>query len=329
MTLSAPREKRPRVRVTRHWPEAVIRALGQRFEVVVDDADRPLTREALASAMRELDALCSTVTDRVDASLFELPERRVRIVAQYGVGVDGIDLDAARVAGVVVTNTPDVLTEATAELALLLMLTVARRTSEGERVLRAGQWSGWAPTQLLGRELRTMRLGLVGFGRIGQALARLAHRAMGMEVSWFSPRAREVPTDLGFALFEPSLEALLRESDVVSLHCPGGEATRHLIDEKRLAQMRRGAILINTARGTVVDEEALGRALAQRHLGGAGLDVYEREPAVSPALLALPNVVLVPHLGSATEETRVAMGMRVLANLEAFFDGKEPPDRVA
>jgi lactate dehydrogenase-like 2-hydroxyacid dehydrogenase len=244
--------------------------------------------------------------------------------------VDHVDLAAARAAGIIVTNTPDVLTDATAELAILLMLMAARRAGEGERQLRAGQWGGWAPTHMIGQSIVGKILGLVGFGRIAQTTAGRARAGFGMKIAYYS-RSRapaEIEAKLD-ARYVPSLEALAGEADILSLHTPGGAETRHLIDAALLARMKPSAILVNTARGTVVDEAALADALSTRRIAAAGLDVYEKEPQVHPALLTLENAVLLPHLGSATIETRVAMGMRAAANLEAYFDSKEPRDRVA
>lgn len=319
---------KPRILLTRRWPAAVERELEAAFDVVADADDRPLDGAALAAAMDDCDALCATVTDRLDASVLR-PGTRARLVANYGVGYSHVDLDAARTAGIAVTNTPDVLTDTTADLAIMLMLMVARRAGEGERELRAGRWAGWRPTHLLGREVSGRTLGVVGFGRIGQAVAARAHHGFGMRVLFHTrtPPPPPVCAALG-ASPAGSLEALLAASDFVSLHCPGGAANRHLLDADALARVKPGAVLVNTARGEVVDPAALVDALEAGRLAGAGLDVYDGEPAVPAALLAREDVVLLPHLGSATEETRVAMGRRVLGNLAAFFAGRPLPDRV-
>jgi lactate dehydrogenase-like 2-hydroxyacid dehydrogenase len=303
--------------------------MAERFDVQFNTEDRPLGREAFVAAMRDFDVICPTVTDRLDAEILSIPRPRVRLLANYGAGLDHIDLEASRAAGIVVTNTPDVLTDATAELALLLMLTASRRTSEGERELRSGRWTGWRPTHLVGQSLAGKTLGLVGFGRIAQATAERARSALGLQIAYHSRNraAVDIEDRLGARYYE-SVSDLASAADVLSLHCPGGAATRHLVDHNLLSIMKPNAILINTARGTVVDEEALAAALRSGKIAAAGLDVFEREPAVSEALLALPNVVLLPHLGSATDETRVAMGMRALANLEQFLIGEEPVDRV-
>lgn len=321
---------RPKILLTRRWPDGAVRRLADRFEVVFDSLDRPLDRSGLVSAMREFDAICPTVSDRLDAGIVEVPGARVRLLANYGVGFEHIDVAAARRAGIVVTNTPDVLTRATAELAILLMLMASRRAGEGERELRAGGWTGWRPTHMMGQDLAGKLLGLVGFGRIAQATAQMARQAFGMRIACHSRKPPAFSTSFGGDLaYHPLLETLLAEADVVSLHCPGGPDTFRLIDANRLASMKPTALLINTARGSVIDEAALAHALRSGAIAGAGLDVYEAEPHVNDALAGLDNVVLLPHLGSATIETREAMGMRVAANLESFFDGKAPPDRVA
>lgn len=328
--------------VTRRLPAAVEAAIDARFERRQLADDRPLTAEELARAFREADAVLCTVTDRVGAECFAQAGRRARVVANFGVGVNHIDLAAAREAGVLVTNTPDVLTDDTADLALLLMLAVLRRAGEGARELRAGRWSGWRPTHLLGARLSGKTLGIVGLGRIGRAVAKRAGDGFGMRVIATSRRrdaaassaaaetaasnSTSVPDGVTLV---PSLAGLLPQVDVLSLHCPATPDTRHLIDAAALALMPHHAVLINTARGDVVDEAALVAALNAGTIAGAGLDVYEREPHVHPGLLGREDVVLLPHLGSATRETRDAMGLRALANLSAFFDGAAPSDRVA
>ena len=320
---------RPTVVVTRRLPAAVEDRLRTLFDARLNTADAPLDDAALAGAMRDADALLPTVTDRITAGLLGAPGRRVRIVSNFGVGFNNIDVAAAKAAGVVVTNTPDVLTDDTADLAITLMLMVARRTSESERLVRASSWTGWRPTQMLGTRVTGKTLGLIGFGRIGRAVAARAHGGFRMRVVWHDPFAQaagDVP--LGTER-RGSIEDVLRESDFVSLHCPATADTRHLMNAERLAAMRPHAFLINTARGDVVDEAALVRALSERTIAGAALDVFEREPVVSRELLAMENVVLLPHLGSATEETRVAMGNRAVDNLTAFFGGGAPRDRVA
>lgn len=316
-----------RILVTRRWPEAVERALGERFEVVLNDTDKPLSQAELATAMAEFDVLAPTVSDRIDADVIAGGDR-VKLIANYGVGFDHIDLAAAKAKGIAVTNTPGVLTDATADLALTLILMAARRAGEGERELRSGQWSGWRPTHLIGSALRGKVLGVVGFGRIGVATAERAKHGFGMKIAYYarSPKPEAEALDAEFC---PDLNDLLAKSDFVSLHVPGGGDTANLIDAQALAAMKPGSYLINTARGGVVDHDALAAALKSGHLAGAGLDVYPHEPQVPAALLGLENVVLLPHLGSANAETREAMGMRALANIEAFAKGEAMPDPVA
>ncbi len=316
-----------RILVTRRWPDAVERALAERFEVVFNNADQPLSQSELAAAMGEFDVLCPTVSDRIDAAVIGGGDR-VKLIANYGVGFDHIDLAAAKARGIAVTNTPGVLTDATADLAMTLILMAARRAGEGERELRAGKWSGWRPTHLIGSALKDKVLGVVGFGRIGQATAERAKHGFGMKIAYYARRKSEAAAALD-ADFCPELADLLARSDFVSLHIPGGEETANLIDADALAAMKPGSYLINTARGGVVDHDALAAALKSGHLAGAGLDVYPEEPGVPPALLDLENVVLLPHLGSANAATREAMGMRALANVAAFAADEDLPDRVA
>ncbi len=319
---------KPRILLTRRWTTAVETYLAQRFDVTRNESDTPMNAAALTAALRDYDAICPTVTDSLSAAVIEATPRRTRVLGNFGVGFNHIDIEAARRAGLVVTNTPDVLTDATADIAITLMLMAARRAGEGEREIRAGRWIGWRPTHLLGVDLSGKTLGLIGYGRIAQATARRAHHGFGMKVLYNSRRraSEAVEADCK-ATYVAEVDELLRHSDVVSLHCPGGAETFHLLDARRLGLMRDGAILVNTARGPVVDEAALVTALRAGRLR-AGLDVYEQEPKLSPGLAELDNVVLLPHLGSATEETRTAMGMRVAANLERFFAGEAPLDRV-
>lgn len=320
---------RPVVGLTRRLPAAVEAALAERFDVRPAPTDVQLGVPELARAVREVDAIVCTVTDPFAPEVFAGGPLRTRILANFGVGVNHIALDAAKAAGVVVTNTPDVLTEDTADLAVALMLAVLRRLGEGERELRAGRWTGWRPTHLLGRRLSGKTLGVVGLGRIGRAVARRAELGFGMSVLAWS-RSRKRASEAGTRIERVNrLDELLERSDVVSLHCPLVRTTHHLIGAPQLARMRPHAVLVNTSRGPVVDEAALVEALRAGRIGGAGLDVYEDEPRVHPGLLDREDVVLLPHLGSATVETREAMGMRALTNLEAFFAGQEPPDRVA
>lgn len=304
--------------------------MAEVFDLTLNTSDRPLTEPELKDALGQYDAVLPTVTDRLPAAVFDRASTRTRILANYGVGFAHIDTEAARARGIAVTNTPDVLSECTADIAMTLLLMVARRAGEGERELRDGRWTGWRPTHLIGTKVSGATLGIIGFGRIGQAMAQRAHFGFGMKilVQNRSPVPAEVLARYN-ATQVPSIEDLLPDCDFVSLHCPGGAANRHLINARRLDLMKPGAFLINTARGEVVDEQALAQSLWFGTIAGAGLDVFEREPAVPDALLNADNLVLLPHLGSATRETREGMGFRVLENLTAFFDGRTPRDRVA
>jgi lactate dehydrogenase-like 2-hydroxyacid dehydrogenase len=316
--------------VVRRLPRAIETKLRERYDVALNATDETYPLARLVEAAQRFDAIVPTVVDDVPVAVFAAQPLRTRLVANYGVGFDRIDLAAARAHNVVVTNTPGALTEDTADLAVMLILAAARRTSEGERQLRAGDWAGWRPTHLLGTRVNGATLGIVGFGRIGAAVARRAYRGFGMRVLFVNPSTPDAAAvEEAGANRCASLDELLASSDIVSLHAPARDGTRRMIDARRLEAMRQGAILVNTARGDLVDESALADALERGHLGAAGLDVFEREPAVSERLLALPNVVLLPHLGSATTTSREAMGERVLANLDAFFRGLPPPDRVA
>jgi len=320
---------RPTVVVTRRLPEPVEKELSREFDARLNRDDRPLGPDGLQEALRTADAILCTVTDRLTAEVLSAEPRRARMLANFGVGFNHIDAAAAKDRGLAVSNTPDVLTEATADIAITLLLMVSRRTGEGERHVRAGAWTGWRPTHMLGTQVSGKVLGLVGMGRIARAVARRAHHGFGMRVIFHDPYP-PTPAEAAALGAEPrsSLDQVLEESDFVSLHCPATPETRHLMNRERLRQMRPGAFLINTARGDVVDEAALVEALSGGPLAGAGLDVFEKEPQVSPALVAMENVVLLPHLGSATQETRVAMGMRALENLRLFFSGAPLRDRV-
>jgi lactate dehydrogenase-like 2-hydroxyacid dehydrogenase len=320
---------RPTVIVTRRLPGEVEEELSRDFEVRLNRDDRPLGAAGLQDALRTADALLCTVTDRLTADVLAAEPLRARLLANFGVGFNHIDTEAAKARGLAVSNTPDVLTEATADIAMTLLLMVSRRTGEGERHVRCGAWTGWRPTHMLGSQVSGKVLGLVGMGRIARAVAKRAHTGFGMRVIFHDPYPPS-PSEAASLGAEPreSLEQVLEEADFVSLHCPATPETRHLMNRERLARMRRSAYLINTARGDVVDEGALVEALGDGTIAGAGLDVYEREPQIAPALLTMENVVLLPHLGSATTETRVAMGMRALENLRLFFSGAPLRDRV-
>ncbi|GAA5125952.1 D-glycerate dehydrogenase [Haloechinothrix salitolerans] len=319
----------PVIVVTRKWPEAVEAELRTRFPSVrLNDDDVPLGRDGLRRALAEADVVLPTVSDQLPAELFE-GEVRTRFLGNFGVGYNHIDVDAAAKAGIVVTNTPGVLTDATADTAMTLLLMAARRAGEGERELRAGRWTGWRPTHMLGTGVTGKKLGIIGMGRIGAAVARRAHFGFGMSVDFYDPKPNVAHHGVPGARQLSSVDDVLETSDFVSLHMPGGERNRHLIDAARLKRMKPTAFVINTARGDVLDQVALAEALRDGTIAGAGLDVYEGEPDVPAELLELDNVVLLPHLGSATAETRTAMGMLVLDNLQAYVEGREPPCRVA
>ena len=319
----------PSVFVTRRLPEAVEAQLAASFNVTINKRDAQLGAEDLRDAVRKFDAVLPTVTDPFGAPTLDVSKPQAKILANYGVGYSHIDIDTVARHGIAVTNTPDVLSECTADLAMMMMLMVARRAGDGERELRAGDWSGWRPTHLVGRKVSGKTLGIIGFGRIGQEVARRAHHGFGMDVLVFnrSPVAAEKLNAVG-ARQIADLDDLLPLCDFVSLHCPGGASNRHLIDAARLGLMRPDAFLINTARGEVVDEHALAQSLMFETIGGAALDVFQGEPRINPLLAQCDNLVMLPHLGSATREAREAMGFRALENLKDFFAGREPRDRV-
>jgi len=321
---------RPKILITRPWPAGAQAYMQAHYDATVNETGKPLTHAELQQAMLDYDCLCTSLGDPVDAAVFGVANARVKMVGHYGAGYDNIDVAAAKAAGITVSNTPDVLTDATADIAVMLMLMASRRASEGERQLRAGQWKGWGTTALMGQSLEGKTLGLVGFGRIAQATAQKAASAFGMKIAYYSRRqaAADVETALE-ARYVASLDQLAAEADVLSLHTPGGAETKHMIDARLLKLMKPTSILINTARGSVVNEADLADALKARTIWAAGLDVYEAEPVVHPALLDLSNAVLLPHLGSATVETREAMGMRAASNVDLFFAGEPVRDRVA
>lgn len=319
---------KPRVAVTRRLLPITERRMGELFDVAINAEDRPMSRDALIGAMRACDVLVPTVTDSIDAGMIAEAGENLGLIANFGAGIEHIDLHAARERGIMVTNTPGVFTDDTADMTMALVVSVMRRFAAGVRLLHAGQWEGWAPATLLGRRIGGKRLAIVGMGRIGQAVAHRA-RAFGLEVVYHNrhrlPAALE--NMLG-ARHEPELDRLIAEADILSLHCPASAETHHLLNAGRIATMKPDACVINTARGDLIDEQALIAALAGGRLGGAGLDVYQREPAIDPRLLALPNVVAMPHLGSATVEGREASGDRVIANIRFWADGHRPPDQV-
>ncbi|NNU81613.1 D-glycerate dehydrogenase [Halovulum dunhuangense] len=318
---------KPRIIATRKLPEAVETRLAAEFDAVLNTDDHAFTERELIAAMQEADGLLPTVVDRISDKVLDAGgKRRAQIVANFAVGVNNIDLDAAKARGVVVTNTPGVLTDATADVALTLMLNVTRRTWESERMLREGTWPGFNPTLLLGTGLQGKVLGIIGMGRIGKAVARRAQAGFGMKVIYYN---RSAVTDTGVpAEARDSIEAVMAEADVISLHLPGGGANAGAISAERIALMKPSAYLINTARGDVIDEPALIKALTENRIAGAGLDVFAAEPSVPADLIALDNVSLLPHIGSATVETRTAMGMLAIDNLAAHFGAGDYPARV-
>ena len=321
---------KPKVIVTRRWPEVVENRLKELYDVQLNEEDQPMSAEELKQALRSADAVLPTVTDPITADVLSVEPLRCKILGNFGVGFNHIDIDAAKARGLVVTNTPDVLTDCTADIAMLLMLSVARRGMEGDRHVRQSEWTGWRPTHMMGTKITGKTLGLIGMGRIAQAMARKAHHGFGMKIIFTDPYppAQSVIDGLQAEMVD-SVEDVLRQADFVSLHCPGGKETYHLLNSERLALMKPSAYLINSARGDVVDNQALIEALKNRSIAGAGLDVFEGEPKLDPGFLELDNAVLLPHLGSATLETRVAMGNRVLENLEAFFNGTPMGDQIA
>lgn len=322
------RPARPKVIVTRRLPAAVEARMAELFDTQFNESDRPMDRAALADAMQRCDVLVPTVTDQIDAELIAGAAERMRMIANFGNGVDHIDIAAAHARRIVVTNTPGVLTEDTADLTMALILSVPRRVGEGRELLREGKWTGWSPTHMLGHRVGGKRLGIVGMGRIGMAVARRA-RAFGLSIAYHNrhqlpPQAEE---EAG-ATFIPALDALMETSDIVTVHCPLTAQTRGMIGSRQFALMGADAYFINTARGEIADEDALIGALEQGVIAGAGLDVFAHEPAVDPRLLALPNAVLLPHLGSATMEARDAAGDKVITNIRIWVDGHSPRDRV-
>lgn len=319
---------RPKVIVTRKLPDSVETRMAELFDVRLNLDDTPFTREEMIAAMQEAEVLVPTVTDTIDADVIEAAGDQLKMIANFGAGVDHIDLDAAKEKSILVTNTPGVLTEDTADLAMALLLSVPRRIFEGEKILRGGSWTGWTPTFLMGHRIQGKRLGIIGMGRIGQAIARRA-KAFNMAVHYHNrsrlPEALESELE---ATYWDDLDQMLSRMDFISVNCPLTEDTHHLLDRERMKKMQPHAIIINTARGEVVDEEALASLIEVGRIAGAGLDVFEEEPSINPKLLELDNVVLLPHMGSATIEARQAMGEKVLINIRAFTDGHRAPDRV-
>jgi glyoxylate reductase len=320
--------RKPKVIVTRKLPDQVETRMRELFDAELNLSDEPLSRDALVDAVKRADVLAPTITDRIDADLIAQAGPQLKLIASFGAGVDHIDVPAAAARNISVTNTPGVLTEDTADMTLALIMVVARRIVEGANVVQAGGFTGWSPTWMLGRRVTGKRLGIVGMGRIGQAVARRA-KAFGLQIHYHNrkPVSPRIEEELG-ATYWDSLDQMMARMDLVSIHCPHTPATFHLLSARRLKLLQPHAILINTARGEIVDEDALIDILAKGEIAGAGLDVFEHEPAVNPKLLKLPNVVLLPHMSSATVESRVDMGEKVIINIRTWMDGHRPPDRV-
>ncbi len=321
-------EKKPLVVVTRKLPDAVETRMMELFDVQLNLDDKPMSTDQLIEAVKTADVLVPTLTDRIDSQLLAQAGPRMRLIANYGTGVDHIDLAAARKHDIVVTNTPDVLTEDTADMTMALILAVPRRLAEGERVLRSGRWEGWSPNWMLGHRIYGKRLGIIGMGRFVQAEARRA-RGFGLSIHYHTRRRHhpDVEAELEATYWE-SLDQMLARMDIISVNCPHTPATYHLLSERRLKVLQPHAYIVNTSRGEVIDENALTRLLRAGDIAGAGLDVFEHAPAVNPKLLELDNVVLLPHMGSATFEGRIDMGEKVVVNIKTFTDGHKPPDRV-
>jgi glyoxylate reductase len=322
------RIERPRVAVTRKLLPQIEARMNELFDCRFNAEDRPLSADEIAALMQDADVLVPTVTDRIDVALIERAPPSLRLFANFGAGVNHIDLAAAKAKGILVTNTPGVFTEDTADLTMALILNVPRRLGEGHRLMRSGEWQGWTPTGMLGHRIGGKTLGIIGFGRIGEAVAARA-RAFGMNIL-YNKRHRlpaSVEQELGIA-FEPDLDRLVARADIVTLHCPLTAETNRIMNRQRIDLMKRDGYLINSSRGELVDDDALIEALQRGRIAGAGLDVYNHEPAIDPRFLSIPNAVLLPHLGSATYEGREASGEKVIANIRIFSDGHRPPDQV-
>lgn len=319
---------KPRVIVTRHLLPSVETRMSELYDVTLNPSDHILSRDELIAAMQQCDVLVPTVTDRIDGAMIEAAGDRIGLIASFGAGTDHIDIAAAWRKRIIVTNTPGVFTEDTADTAMALILTGPRRFAEGIATLRQGEWPGWGPSFMLGHRIGGKQLGILGMGRIGQAVAHRA-RAFGLDIVYHNRhRQPEAVENMLGARYEPELDRLLAESDILTVHCPATPETRHLLDARRIGLMKPTAFLVNTARGSIIDEEALIDALANRRIGGAGLDVYTGEPDIDPRFVALPNVLALPHMASATIEGREASGEKVIANIRFWADGHRPPDQV-
>lgn len=320
--------KKPVVIVTRKLPDAIETRMRELFDAKLNLDDKPMSKADLIAAVEKADVLVPTVTDRIDSSVLTRAGANLKLIANFGAGVDNIDVATARDRGITVTNTPGVLSEDTADMTMALILAVPRRVVEGNAALEAGEFKGWSPTWMLGHRIYGKRLGIIGMGRIGQAVARRA-KAFGLQIHYHNrkPVSKQIEEELEATYWE-SLDQMLVRMDIVSVNCPHTPATFHLLSARRLKLLKPTAYIVNTARGEVIDENALARQLESGDLAGAGLDVFENEPAVNPKLLKLKSVVLLPHMGSATVEGRIDMGEKVIINIKTFADGHRPPDRV-
>jgi glyoxylate reductase len=320
--------RKPKVIITRKLPDSVETRLRELFDTELNLSDEPMSPDALLDALKRAEVLVPTITDRIDSRLLSRAGEGLKLIANFGAGVDNIDVATANARGITVTNTPGVLTEDTADMTMALILASARRVVEGAQVVQNGGFQGWSPTWMLGRRIYGKRLGIVGMGRIGQAVAKRA-KAFGLQIHYHNrkPVSPRIAEELEATYWE-SLDQMLARMDVVSVNCPHTPGTFHLLSARRLKLLQPHAILVNTSRGEVIDEAGLANMLSRGEIAGAGLDVYEHEPAINPKLLKLPNVVLLPHMGSATVESRVDMGEKVIINIKTFMDGHRPPDRV-
>jgi lactate dehydrogenase-like 2-hydroxyacid dehydrogenase len=320
--------RKPKVIVTRKLPDQVETRLRELFDTELNLTDAPMSREALVEALGRADVLAPTITDKLDAEVLSQAGERLKLIANFGAGVDHIDVAAANARGITVTHTPGVLTEDTADLTLSLIMAVARRVVEGANVIQSGGFTGWSPTWMMGRRIHGKRLGIIGMGRIGQAVARRA-KAFGLQIHYHNrkPVSPRIAEELEATYWE-SLDQMLARMDIISVNCPHTPATYHLLSARRLKLLQPHAVVVNTARGEIIDESSLADLLRGGGIAGAGLDVFEYEPTVNPKLLGLPNVVLLPHMSSATIEGRIDMGEKVIINIKTWMDGHRPPDRV-
>ncbi len=321
-------QNKPKVILTRKLPDTIETRMRELFDTSLNETDTPLSRAELEQAVKKADVLVPTVTDKIDADLIAGAGAQLRLIASFGTGVDHLDLAAAKARGITVTNTPGVLTEDTADVVMALILAVPRRIAQGDALARSGKWGGWSPTGMLGHRINGKRLGIIGMGRIGEAVARRA-RGFGLSIHYHNRKPVHPQTEAELeATYWDSLEQMLARVDIVSVNCPHTAATNNLLSAERLALMQPSAYLVNTSRGEVVDEVALADLLAKGSIAGAGLDVYADEPNIPKTLRDLPNTVLLPHIGSATIEGRLQMGDKVIINVQTFWDGHTPPDRV-